>query len=137
MKYTVLKLKTIFCLRKWADYGIRYGEKAEIGEIVMQEIEAAYPDERLQEIIRQSKEGQTETLFNAVEKLRLKNLLSMNGKNVSNYSIKCQTRICRTPRFLNFALDDEKMSIRRLATVYLGMIEDKAVIPYVEKALKR
>ena len=28
------------------------------------------------------------------------------------------------------------MSIRRLATVYLGMIEDEAVIPYVEKALK-
>ena len=37
---------------------------------------------------------------------------------------------------LNFALDDEKMSIRRLATVYLGMIEDTAVIPYVEKALR-
>ena len=28
------------------------------------------------------------------------------------------------------------MSIRRLATVYLGMIADEAVIPYVEKALK-
>ena len=37
---------------------------------------------------------------------------------------------------LERALDDEKMSIRRLATVYLGMIEDEAVIPYVEKALK-
>ena len=37
---------------------------------------------------------------------------------------------------LDRALEDEKMSIRRLATVYLGMIEDEAVIPYVEKALK-
>ena len=37
---------------------------------------------------------------------------------------------------LNRALEDEKMSIRRLATVYLGMIEDEKVIPYVEKALK-
>ena len=37
---------------------------------------------------------------------------------------------------LGRALDDDKMSIRRLATVYLGMIEDEAVIPYVEKALK-
>ena len=35
-----------------------------------------------------------------------------------------------------FRTGDEKMSIRRLATVYLGMIEDTAVIPYVEKALK-
>ena len=28
------------------------------------------------------------------------------------------------------------MSIRRLATVYLGMIEDKAVVPALTKALK-
>ncbi len=37
---------------------------------------------------------------------------------------------------LNKALDDEKASIRRLATVYLGMIESKAVLPYLYKALK-
>ena len=52
------EVENYILLRKWADYGIRYGEKAEIGEIVLQEVEAAYPDERLQEIIRQSKEGQ-------------------------------------------------------------------------------
>lgn len=34
------------------------------------------------------------------------------------------------------ALDDEKMSIRRLATVYLGMIEDVAVVPYLKRALQ-
>ena len=33
----------------------RYGEKTEIGEIVIQEIEAAYPEERLEEIIRNLK----------------------------------------------------------------------------------
>src|SRR5690606_18785858 len=36
---------------------------------------------------------------------------------------------------LDRALSDPKMSIRRLATVYLGMIEDVKVVPYVEKAL--
>ena len=41
---------------------IRYGEKAEIGETVFQEIEAAYPEERLQEIIRQANEEQSENI---------------------------------------------------------------------------
>src|SRR5690606_24475648 len=36
---------------------------------------------------------------------------------------------------LEKALSDEKPSIRRLATVYLGMIEDKKVLPYLYKAL--
>ena len=56
------EVENYILLRKWADYGIRYGEKAEIGETVIQEIEAAYPEERLQEIIRQANEGQAETI---------------------------------------------------------------------------
>ena len=37
---------------------------------------------------------------------------------------------------LEKALGDEKPSIRRLATVYLGMIKDQAVLPLLYKALK-
>ena len=37
---------------------------------------------------------------------------------------------------LEKALEDEKASIRRLAVVYLGMIEDKSVLPLLYKALK-
>ena len=37
---------------------------------------------------------------------------------------------------LEKALQDEKASIRRLAVVYLGMIEDKKVLPLLYKALK-
>ena len=36
---------------------------------------------------------------------------------------------------LEKALADEQMSIRRLATVYLGMIEDVAVVPALTRAL--
>jgi hypothetical protein len=121
--------------RKWADYGIRYGEKSEIGEAVIQEIEAAYPDVRLKEIIRHANEGHTDTIqrgrkvtleeFSVDEwETRFQLLDQMPDPDLSDFPL------------LNQALDDEKMSIRRLATVYLGMIEDEAVIPYVEKALK-
>ena len=129
------EVENYILLRKWADYGIRYGEKAEIGEMVLQEIEAAYPDERLKDIIRQSNEdhsipsqrGRKVTLeeFNVDEwETRFQLLDQLPDPDMSDAQL------------LNLALDDEKMSIRRLATVYLGMIEDEAVIPYVEKALK-
>ncbi len=38
---------------------------------------------------------------------------------------------------LEKALADDQMSIRRLATVYLGMIEDVAVVPALNKSVKR
>src|SRR5690606_9005089 len=37
---------------------------------------------------------------------------------------------------LDKALEDEHSSIRRLATAYLGMIEEKETLPYLYKALK-
>jgi hypothetical protein len=129
------EVENYILLRKWADYGIRYGEKAEIGETIIQEIEAAYPEERLQEIIHQANEEQMDiaprgrkiTLeeFDVDEwETRFQLLDQIPDPDLSDASL------------LDRALDDEKMSIRRLATVYLGMIEDEAVIPYVEKALK-
>ena len=129
------EVENYILLRKWADYGIRYGEKAEIGETVIQEIEAAYPEERLQEIIRQANEGQSESIQRGRK-------ISLEEFSVDQWETRFQL-LDQIPDpdmsdapLLERALDDEKMSIRRLATVYLGMIEDEAVIPYVEKALK-
>ncbi len=36
---------------------------------------------------------------------------------------------------LDKALHDENTSVRRLAVVYIGMIEDKSVLPYLYKGL--
>lgn len=129
------EVENYILLRKWADYGIRYGEKVEIGETVIQEIEAAYPEERLQGIIRQANEGQSEGIQRGRK-------ISLEEFSVDQWETRFQL-LDQIPDpdmsdvpLLERALDDEKMSIRRLATVYLGMIEDAAVIPYVEKALK-
>jgi hypothetical protein len=129
------EVENYILLRKWADYGIRYGEMAEIGETVIQEIEAAYPDERLQEIIRRANEDQADSIQRGRK-------VSLDEFSVDEWETRFQL-LDQMPDpdmsdapLLNRALEDEKMSIRRLATVYLGMIEDEAVIPYVEKALK-
>lgn len=128
------EVENYILLRKWADYGIRYGEKSKIGETVIQEIEAAYPAERLQEIVRQAEEGHSDTVQRGRK-------VTLEEFDVEEWEIRFQL-LDQMPDpdmsdapLLNRALDDEKMSIRRLATVYLGMIEDEAVIPYVEKAL--
>lgn len=129
------EVENYILLRKWADYGIRYGEKQEIGETVVLEVEAAYPDERLQEIISQSEQGKS----NAEVRKRK---VTLDDFKVDEWEKRFQL-IDQMPDpdvsdlpLLDLALEDEKMSIRRLATVYLGMIEDEAVVPYVEKALK-
>ena len=129
------EVENYILLRKWADYGIRYGEKSEIGEIVLQEVEAAYPDERLKEIIRQSNDEQADIVQRGRK-------ISLEEFSVDEWEKRFQL-LDQMPDpdmtdvpLLDRALEDEKMSIRRLATVYLGMIEDQDVIPYVEKALK-
>lgn len=129
------EVENYILLRKWADYGIRYGEKAEIGETVIQEIEAAYPEERLQAIIRQANEGQAETARHGRK-------ITLEEFSVDEWETRFQL-LDQMPDpdmsdvpLLGKALEDDKMSIRRLATVYLGMIEDVAIIPYVEQALQ-
>lgn len=128
------EVENYILLRKWADYGIRYGDKSEIGDTVVAEVEAAYPEERLKEIINQSEEDRqspdagkvkvTLAQFDNDEwEKRFQLIDQMPDPDLSDLPL------------LDRALDDEKMSIRRLATVYLGMIEDESVIPYVEKAL--
>ena len=129
------EVENYILLRKWADYGIRYGDKQEIGETVVLEVEAAYPEERLQEIVSRSQYGKSEVNIR-------QNKVTLEDFNVEEWEKRFQL-IDQMPDpdvtdlpLLERALEDEKMSIRRLATVYLGMIEDEAVIPFVEKALK-
>ncbi|MHA6260846.1 conserved virulence factor C family protein [Sporosarcina sp. CAU 1771] len=121
-------------LRKWADYGIRYGDKTEIGEVVIQEVEAAYSDDRLNEIIRNSKEGETDSVLRGSKVTLEEFTVDEWEKRFQLLDQMPDPDMSDTP-VLEKALEDEKMSIRRLATVYLGMIEDEAVIPLIEKAL--
>ncbi|MHC8516717.1 conserved virulence factor C family protein [Sporosarcina sp. ITBMC105] len=128
------EVENYILLRKWADYGIRYGDKQEIGENVVKEVEAAYPQERLELIVRNAEEGIEETSSN-------KRKITVAEFDVAEWEKRFQL-IEQLPDpdlsdlpLLDKALEDEKMSIRRLAVVYLGMIEDEKVIPYIEKAL--
>ncbi|KOS68869.1 virulence factor [Lysinibacillus contaminans] len=121
--------------RKWIDYGVRYGELEDIAETVKQEIDVTYSEERLVEIV---------DAINNTEKLEKPQKLKVTVEQFeqSEWEKRFQLLDQMTDPevddlpLLGLALEDEQMSIRRLATVYLGMVEDVAVVPYLEKALK-
>lgn len=129
------KEENYILLRKWKDYGVRYGDKEEIGESVVLEIEAAYPQERLNELVTKSKEKNTETSL-VRRKVTLEEFLVDNWENRFQLLDQMADPDVEDLPLLAKALEDEKMSIRRLATIYLGMIENTEVVPYLAKALK-
>lgn len=121
--------------RKWVDFGVRYGDKEEIANQILEEIHATYPEERIAQIIDAASKKNTVTLER--EKVTLEQYLKAEDWQ-KRYQLLDQMpdpEIEDLP-LLEKALEDDQMSIRRLATVYLGMIEDVAVVPYLSRALK-
>ncbi|MFS0776393.1 conserved virulence factor C family protein [Neobacillus sp. 3P2-tot-E-2] len=126
-------------LRRWDSLGVRYGDFEQIGQEVVEELIAAYPVERLEELvsraqikesaakpkpIRERKKVTLESLDNPDWQIRYQLLEQMDDPELEDLPV------------LDKALTDEKPSIRRLATVYLGMIKDSVVLPYLYTALK-
>lgn len=126
-------------LRRWDALGVRYGDFDQIGQEVIEELMAAYPAERLEDLvsqaqvkefaakpkpIRERKKVTLESFGNPDWQIRYQLLEQMDDPELEDLPV------------LEKALADEKPSIRRLATVYLGMIKDQAVLPYLYQALK-
>lgn len=122
--------------RKWVDYGVRYGDKEEIAKAVLGEVLATYPEARIQQIVDAAKANLT---MEAPKKERLSlEVFQATTDWQERFSLLDQIpdpEVDDLP-MLTAALDDPEMAIRRLAVVYLGMIEDEAVIPALEKAIQ-
>ncbi|MFC4354650.1 conserved virulence factor C family protein [Chryseomicrobium palamuruense] len=120
--------------RKWLDYGVRYGDYEEIGTQVVAEIEAAFTDERLEQL--KSPQSSVETSWKEE-----RHPVSLEDFQHPDWQVRYQLLDRLThPReedlpLLALALKDEKVSIRRLAVIYLGILEDKLTIPHLTIAL--
>ncbi|WP_019414363.1 virulence factor [Paenisporosarcina sp. TG20] len=122
--------------RKWADFGVRYGEKTEIAEQLREEIEATFPDSRLQQLIEEANSPKNEMTAQKGHKITLEEFQVDSWQERFQMLDQMPDPSVDDLPLLSLALEDEKMSIRRLATVYLGMIDNENVIPYMKKALK-
>ncbi|MBU8878964.1 conserved virulence factor C family protein [Bacillus sp. FJAT-29790] len=128
----------VVMVRKWKEVGIRYGEFDQVGNEVVEELMAAYPDHRLQTLVEQAKSPEKAVEKQSRNRLKIK----LEDLDAPDWRIRYQMlEQMDDPSLddlsiLEKALQDEKASIRRLATVYLGMIEDEKVLPLLYKALK-
>ncbi|WP_368666323.1 virulence factor [Ammoniphilus sp. CFH 90114] len=122
--------------REWQNYGFRYGTFKEVGEDIVNELSATHGEQRLQELVAQAI-SQTPINLNQEEK--------ESPSKLDHHHPDWEVRFSALERInptiddipiLAQAIKDPKMSIRRLATVYLGMIGKPECLPYLFMALK-
>lgn len=128
----------VVMLRKWKDYGVRYGELDAIGTEVMEELVAAYPQERLNQLVEIGQKSTDKTsapIKREKVKLTAEMLEDESWEKRYQALVQMEDPTVEDLPLLNQALADTKVSIRRQTVVYLGMIEDPIVLPYLYKGL--
>lgn len=122
--------------RKLIDYGVRYGERKEIVEQILEELEAAFDSLRLEQVVIEAlAEGEHETELQVKHEQVLAGLKDADWKVRFAVLDKLKPSL-QTLSLVVLALDDVNFSIRRLATVYLGDIKEPEALPYLYRMLK-
>lgn len=130
--------ETFIFERKWIEQDPRYGNSDEIGKEVVEELTATYDKERLNQLVEVALEerdaSELDAKFNDDVPLDVLEHPDWKERYAALDRI-IEPSLKHLP-LLDKALDDAKASIRRLATAYLGMIEEPEVLPSLYKALK-
>ncbi|WP_078546258.1 conserved virulence factor C family protein [Litchfieldia alkalitelluris] len=122
--------------RAWNEQGVRYGGLDEVGQDVVEEISAAYPQERLNRLVEMAKNKETASAQKRKRYKVTEEMLDHEDWTKRYADLEQMDPTEEDIPVLSKALHDEKASIRRLATVYLGMIESPKVFPLLYIALK-
>src|SRR5690625_6632989 len=110
--------------RKWVEQSPRYGDAKEIGNDVVEELTASYGKERLAELVKLAFTADADT---PAPRSGIKVTLDMMDRPERKERYAALDRMDPMSVDLDVmskALDDEKASVRRLATAFLGMIEE-------------
>ncbi|MEB3102477.1 conserved virulence factor C family protein [Ferviditalea candida] len=127
--------------RKLEDQGIRYGSPEEIAEQVLQEIDAAYDDARLEQLVSLALEqGEGEVpISERKESLSDEQMAARLEHPDWRIRYAAMEKMKPAPQRLPLivkALLDPHFSVRRLAVAYLGDIKEQDVLPLLYQALK-
>ena len=125
--------------RKLTDYGVRYGEPAEIAREVEQELEAAYPQERLDSLVQQAiAHGTAGEFIEQRQKKDQAELLRDLKDGDWRVRYAALEDLAPTPELLpelRAALHDPKLQLRRLAVVYLGDLRTPEAMELLYEAM--
>lgn len=121
------------------DYGIRYGELQEIADQVLQELDAAHDDERLARLTERALQNRDDEDILGVQSLTPEQVSAKLAD--PNWKVRYAALEQLEPdiRHLDLivkAAGDEHFSVRRLAAVYLGEIQDPPVFPHLYRLLE-
>ncbi|HEX9423667.1 MAG TPA: conserved virulence factor C family protein [Pyrinomonadaceae bacterium] len=133
--------------RKWIDEGLRYGELRDIGEALVREISAVYDEKKLKELVERAyhpdlpekvkasreKPGELVELARAFESPRWEERFAALKELGRDATVQMDSQ---TLSLIIRATKDPKMSIRRLAVVFLGLIKTREVLAPLCEALK-
>lgn len=126
--------------RMLEDLGVRYGEPQDILDEVQRELEAAYSEARLQDLVEQAKAAGPEGAppappapLTGDEVLRALDSQDWRERYAALERLK---PVAEDLPVLDKALKDSQMSVRRLAVVYLGDLRTPEAMPYLFIALK-
>ncbi|SEU25493.1 virulence factor [Paenibacillus sp. NFR01] len=125
--------------RKLTDFGVRYGEPAEIAREVEQELEAAYPQERLNSLVQQAIAHGNAGEFVEQRRKRPQAELLRDLRD-EDWRVRYAALEDLTPEpellpELQNALCDPKLQIRRLAVVYLGDLRTPEAMELLYEAM--
>ncbi len=130
--------------RSLDDWDTRYGELQDVLDEVVQELEAAYSDEQLERLIAQAEHGPTQ---GDAKKLAASGRPTLSYEEIERklqdpdwkqrYAALEQIKPSEeTLPLLLKGLEDERSTVRRLATVYLGDLKEPHVLPHLYRALR-
>ncbi|WP_010277031.1 conserved virulence factor C family protein [Paenibacillus senegalensis] len=125
--------------RKLIEQGVRYGDLKEVLEEVKKELEAAYPQSRLDSMVEQAMNDWDEEAAQSESSVAVDELAE--ALNAEDWRVRYAALEQLKPSLealplLGKALKDPQVSIRRLAVVYMGDINEPDVLPYLFQALK-
>ncbi|ASA24184.1 conserved virulence factor C family protein [Paenibacillus donghaensis] len=125
--------------RKLTDYGVRYGEPSDIAREVEQELEAAYPQERLDSLVQQAiahgAAGEFIEQRHKKEQAELLRDLHDEDWRVRYAALEDLAPSAELLPELRTALHDPKLHIRRLAVVYLGDLRSPEAMELLYEAM--
>lgn len=125
--------------RMWEEKGIRYGDMDEIGAEAVEEVSAAYDPERLERLVGEAfqREPGEPAASDRKPGIQVTPEMLKDPDWRKRYALLEQmVPTLEDLEVLNLALEDPKSSNRRLATAYLGSIEDPQVLPSLYRALQ-
>jgi HEAT repeat protein len=124
--------------RRWEDWGTFYDDPQAVGQLIADKVSAEYDQVRLNDLLKKalaqgSNPAQQEELDSQY------NLQQIFDESDPKRRLAALDKVEPTEEMipaLGKLLDDQNVSIRRLATAYLGTIGGGQVLPHLFRALK-